>query len=890
MNLSFFVSPWFFLAGAACALGPVLIHLLNRRRYVTLPWAAMDFLREALRRNRRILELRDVALLILRTLAVLLVGTALARPLAPRGVEWAWLAAFFALLAAVSAGVVGIVAWSRPVGRWLAFVAAGAFLAVAAGVTALQLNRGPQAPGALDGAQPLHAVVLIDNSLSMGYQSLSGARLDAAKERARGYLARLPPGSRASIVPVCGSRRPLSVTPYPSLDDAAAALEQIELADRSASVGQAVNAARKACEAAPDLAKRIVLFTDQQENLWRGFTGEATFPQDVRMQVVDVAQEDAENTWIAALRVQDGLADVQTPATIIAEIGHCGAEPREVQVTLEADGAPVATRIVTVEPGEGTREVAFQHTFNAVAPQPGRPVLAAVKASLPPDRLPADDQRHLVVPVVAALPVVFIDQFGSQLEDPLRNRYGETRRLRKLMAPEADRDGERQLIQVRHFTPEDVGRDDLADARLVIVAGLPDPGGLTPLLREYVEQGGQLLIAAGSEFDPAVWTREAWLDGEGVLPAPLKPEPIGVAPDEAAERVRPFAIDFGSVRNQRFFSLAGVPEDEMIELYSEPLFFKAVHVDVSEPVIAELREKARARWEQPLASEGAGTPPSASKTQSATLEHSAARDVTPEGADWLLWSGANPADDAEGNASDPHQRAAQVQRLAERETPVVLARFDGGAPLLVERRIGQGRVLFVSTGLYSAWNTMHLTNAYLVYNRILRGMIEDTLPRRNFSTVERIAAPLPSGERDVAVFLARPGEENEEMLDVGFIGQERRGVTVDNPLVRGLYHLTALPAETSAGDAAVAARWEMPLAVAGPAEESDLKSVDQSQRDKWAAAVEWVGPGEEISLAGVQLHGQNWWRWLVAAALAMLLLEMAILTATGRPKSSAPAS
>ena len=69
-----FAAVSFAIAGLIAAAGPVIIHLLNRRRYRVVPWAAMDFLREALQRNRRILTLRDLLLLALRTLAVLLVG------------------------------------------------------------------------------------------------------------------------------------------------------------------------------------------------------------------------------------------------------------------------------------------------------------------------------------------------------------------------------------------------------------------------------------------------------------------------------------------------------------------------------------------------------------------------------------------------------------------------------------------------------------------------------------------------------------------------------------------------------------------------------------------------------------------------------------------------
>src|SRR6476620_4834412 len=80
MGVLTFSSLPFLIAGAVCAAGPIVIHLLNRRRYRVVQWAAMDFLRQALKRNRRILQIRDILLLILRTLAVLLFGMALARP------------------------------------------------------------------------------------------------------------------------------------------------------------------------------------------------------------------------------------------------------------------------------------------------------------------------------------------------------------------------------------------------------------------------------------------------------------------------------------------------------------------------------------------------------------------------------------------------------------------------------------------------------------------------------------------------------------------------------------------------------------------------------------------------------------------------------------------
>ena len=58
---SFFTGS-FAIAGMIAAAAPVLIHFLNRRRFRVVPWAAMDFLREASRRSRRFLRLRDLLL------------------------------------------------------------------------------------------------------------------------------------------------------------------------------------------------------------------------------------------------------------------------------------------------------------------------------------------------------------------------------------------------------------------------------------------------------------------------------------------------------------------------------------------------------------------------------------------------------------------------------------------------------------------------------------------------------------------------------------------------------------------------------------------------------------------------------------------------------------
>src|SRR5690242_17270548 len=76
-----FLAWGFFWAGLGAVSIPIIIHLLNRRRYKTVNWAAMEFLLRAMRKNRRRLRFEQWLLLATRCLLVFLLGLALARPL-----------------------------------------------------------------------------------------------------------------------------------------------------------------------------------------------------------------------------------------------------------------------------------------------------------------------------------------------------------------------------------------------------------------------------------------------------------------------------------------------------------------------------------------------------------------------------------------------------------------------------------------------------------------------------------------------------------------------------------------------------------------------------------------------------------------------------------------
>ena len=758
------------IAGVAAAAAPIIIHLFNKARFREIDWGAMDFLLEAAKRSRSLLRFRDLWLLVLRTAAVILFGLAVARP----------------------------------------------FLRLGAGATA---GRGP-----------IHAILIVDNSMSMGRERLGGRTLlDDAKDRAKDAFAKLPAGSRASVIPLCGPAGSYSLDPLGTQEDAVEAIDAIRVIDRAGTVAQAIDLATQAAERVVDLAeKRIVFLGDQQIAGWPAdpksllvtTDGQGNRPP-LDMQAVAVAVPEPDNTWVESFAVVDGVADVELPATLTAVVRHEGREPRRnVQVSLVIDGVEVATDSLDLEPGQA-REVTFSHLFDA-SPEPDRPAWSTAMVVLPEDAVPEDDRRCLVVPVVSSLPVVFVDQYGASDEDPRRGRLGETRSVRRLLAPVTTRDAtQKQLVRVRHVTIEKLEEDTLQDAGLAVVAGVRGPGDAVPLLRSFVERGGQLVIAAGGDFDSAEWNAAAWLDGAGILPAALGGT-SGRLPDESG-RLEPRRLAWDSMRDEPLFRVPDVPTEELADLYGAPLFFKTVVTDMA-----------------------------------AT------------GADAI---------------TDPALK------------PRVLAKFDDGTPFLVTRRIGKGSVAWLASGLTGSWNTLAKTNAMLLCDRLLRGMLADTLPAHTIPSADRFTLPVAAGDRRATLTLTRPDENGGpaglvESLTVEAVGGDAYGATLRDLSNRGIYMVTATKvSEPASRDADVDGRraaeellWRQPLAVNGPARESEPAVFDAKSfaaRHAEIDGLRWIGPDEAIEFSGAQVVGHDAWWWMLAAS-GLCLVGESLLLATPR--------
>jgi len=813
--------PWFAIAGAAAASIPLIVHLLNRRRYQVIEWGAMDFLLEAVSRSRRIFELRDLLLLLLRLLCLILFGLALARPF-----------------------------WNR------------------AAKTTVDPNR------------PVHAVLLIDNSLSTSYQKLDGSVLAECKTKARQLIEGLPRGSMVSLIPISGAAGGINYEAYASTDEALEALAAIKPVDRSARATSTVDLATEACRRNTKLtSKRIVLIADQQISGW------STDPENQQLkslpapiQVIEVLSDDISNAWVADVQLQDGVADAQSPGIVLATIGYQGKVARDnVQMTLKIDGVAVSSQTVSLQPDQRS-EVQFPEYRFSVPNEAGKTNYSTVEVSLAPDQLPEDDKRSIVVPVVASLPVVFVDDLGEE-ENPSQGLYGDTFWLRRLLAPQLSTPGQPQpLIQIRRLKLEQLSSETLDDVRLVVVAGVTAPStAAIVVLGQYVEQGGNLIVAGGGGFDPVAWNKVGWNDGHGILPAALEPACIGKLREDRAGQIDPFVFDFDSLVHE-YFRPEGVSEEELKGLYGPPtLFFKSLVPVASEQVdtqaVAAATEYFGQQAEQlaaldkqltALQAGGRGTA-AAGNAQSLQQQTDLIQKIDAVKPAWLLWRN-------QAGRSAEEQRT--VEEISRRARPTVLARLNNGTPLLVRRYWGRGVTLLFSASLSPQWTTMpDVGQSWWLMDRIVRSLLTDTLPVRNLSTEGGFVLPVAPNERSARYMLTGPDGE-AEALTVDALGNDRYGINLGNWTQRGIYRVTAARANDSADGAAgeEAKLWELPLAVNGPADESELIV---SQLGKAAGGRNFIA----VASAGATVkttanEDVDIWKWLIGLVLCLLLAEL----------------
>jgi hypothetical protein len=485
-----FLSPlliWGTLLGAI----PLIIHLLNRRRFRRVEWAPMHYLKLTIQRNRRRIQLEELLLLLLRISLPVLLFFYLARPvLNPTGLE-----------------------------EWL--------------------GSGGRAS----------QVILIDDSLSMGYAAGEAPAFQKALQAAAGLVGSVRPQDHCTVVASSAPRVPVIHDVEGSRrDEIAGAIASLPLSSTHAAWPTVLAGIDEVLRSCPYPTRQLTILTDLRKSGWE--RGVATIcrrwnEESVRVRIVDVGNDAITNVSLEEFVPADRTILAGPPSAWEAVIKNDSARTLTgLKAILRVDDRPADLALPEIAPHQ-TARVPVSITFPGSGPH-------EVSLELPDDELPGDNQRFAAVPVKDSLVLRLVDgepstePFGSEVDylaAPLSIGVGPAEAWRVEVVPDHD------------FLSQ---RLDPADVLVLANVAAPTPEEAERLAR-LVKEGMGLLIFTGPKLDVGLYNDLLHKSADPLLPFPLKSlvdesirgvfiEPLRPSPLSKLLELKPSALERVTVR------------------------------------------------------------------------------------------------------------------------------------------------------------------------------------------------------------------------------------------------------------------------------------------------------------------------------------------------------
>ncbi|MBZ4396254.1 BatA domain-containing protein [Myxococcus sp. AS-1-15] len=343
-----FGNPWMLL-GALGALIPLLVHLFDRRRPRPHPFGPLAFVLRSQKRTASRLKLKRLLLYVLRTLILLAIPIALARP---------------------------------------------------------ELTRDAQAAQVVKG--PAATAIILDASLSMRWSD-GTSLFERGRDEARDALRDLLPEEPATVVVCTGSP---AAPPPPGFDRGRlrALVDEAKPTYGGADLSRCMDLAARSLEENPMPAKRLVVVSDMAATAFRleappptvkGPTGAPVKPEVVLRDVAE-GKETLANHAIVDLKVEPALQAGPRAFQFTFTVRNFGTEAvKDLEAAVRTGETTLAKGFVDV-PAGGTTQKALTVRF----PQGGTVV---GQVTLAPDALAEDDRRAFVLPVPRALKALVVN-------------------------------------------------------------------------------------------------------------------------------------------------------------------------------------------------------------------------------------------------------------------------------------------------------------------------------------------------------------------------------------------------------------------------------------------------------------------------------------------------
>jgi hypothetical protein len=487
---SFFIHGAIAWATAFLVSIPIIIHLINRRRFRRIDWAAMEFLLEALKRNKRRIRIEQLILLLLRVAIMALLGFFLARPiLSDKGLEWV----------------------------------ASAF-------------------------RSEDKIFLLDDSFSTSRREADRTTFLREIEPLQAQLRRFGErGTSDRFTLIRGSRYRNPIARGIFVDrERALSLSQViaklSPTDTRFPLADALDfiVEGSSLEGGVARPRSVSILTDLRAMDWtdgRGGPNEALHrallrlsrseESPTRILILDAGSDDTTSVAITSASIEGGKALLDIPADIHVEVRNFGRTSTRglslklrhapsPQLTGEDSGAATVLGPPLSELGPGeTVACDVPCTFRSLGHYG-----VVVELSGAGDPLLGDNSSPLAVEVVASNEVLLVN--GRPSSEPFE---GETDFLEQALAPSGEvASGVKPTV----VTEDNLPRQGLERYAAIFAANLNSfPQDFLPLLGRYVREGGALLLFLGDQVDASLYNRQL---GKDLKPPP---SPSG-APGEGA--------------------------------------------------------------------------------------------------------------------------------------------------------------------------------------------------------------------------------------------------------------------------------------------------------------------------------------------------------------------
>jgi len=332
------------LAGLVAVALPLLIHLLTRQRLKRIEFSSVSFLKLLQAKKMRRVRLREIILLILRTLIVLLL----------------------------------ILAFARPALR-----------------------------GSLAGGVKAHAnttvAILLDNSLSMSRETPRGSIFRLAKDRALQMADLLEEGDEAFLM--LFSDRPVLVTPEPThnFPRLRQLIEEAQPSYGTTDVRRALVEAYDLISGSVNLNKEIYLLTDLQEAGWAALERDSlSVGAGAQLYILPATPDDRwSNLIVEDVDYSDQLPEAGKPLRFAATVSNRSPEVSEQAIVeLFVDRVRRAQHSLQLAP-EDRQGV----SFTTVVAEPG---IHAGYVEVTDNQLAADNRRFFTLNVPHQIRVLIV--------------------------------------------------------------------------------------------------------------------------------------------------------------------------------------------------------------------------------------------------------------------------------------------------------------------------------------------------------------------------------------------------------------------------------------------------------------------------------------------------